>query len=141
MKVFGRGGRELHEVWGDDDAKAYLGLTVPGFPNFFILTGPNTGLAHGGNQIFMTECGVRYMMLALRELLESGKRSIECRKEVYENYNREVDDMHARMVWTHKGMTNWYRNRHGRVFAISPWRLVEYWKMTSRFDAAEYELG
>jgi 4-hydroxyacetophenone monooxygenase len=141
MQVFGREGRELHDVWGDDDAKAYLGLTVPGFPNFFILTGPNTGLAHGGNQIFMTECGVRHMMLALRELIESGKRSIECRNEVYEHYNREVDDMHARMVWTHKGMTNWYRNRHGRVFAITPWRLVEYWKMTSRFDAAEYELG
>ena len=141
MQIFGRERRELHEVWGDDDAKAYLGLTVPGFPNFFILTGPNTGLAHGGNQIFMTECGVSYMMLALRELVESGKRTIECRHDTYEGYNRKVDDTHARMVWTHKGMTNWYRNRHGRVFAITPWRLVEYWKMTSRFDPAEYELS
>jgi 4-hydroxyacetophenone monooxygenase len=141
MAIVGRDGRELHEFWGDDDARAYLGLTVPGFPNFFMLTGPNTGLAHGGNQIFMTECGVRHMMLALRELLESGHRSIECKREVYETYNRKVDAMHARMVWTHKGMTNWYRNRHGRVFAITPWRLVEYWKMTSRFDREEYELG
>jgi 4-hydroxyacetophenone monooxygenase len=140
IDIFGRDGRELHEVWGPDDAKAYLGLTVPGVPNFFMLTGPNTGLAHGGNQIFMTECGVRYMMLALRELLEGGHRSIECRPEVYESYNREVDATHARMVWTHKGMTNWYRNPQGRVFAITPWRLVEYWKMTSRFDAAEYEM-
>ena len=122
------------------DAKAYLGLTVPGFPNFFMLTGPNTGLAHGGNQIFMTECAVRHLMLCLRELVESGQRSIECRADVYENYNREVDAMHAGMVWTHKGMTNWYRNPHGRVFAITPWRLVEYWKMTSTFDAAEYEM-
>jgi len=141
MAIHGRGGRELHEVWGDDDAKAYLGLTVPGFPNFFILTGPNTGLAHGGNQIFMTECGVRHVMLALRELYEGGHRTIECKRDVYDNYNRAVDAMHAHMVWTHKGMTNWYRNRHGRVFAITPWRLVDYWKMTSRFDAGEYELG
>jgi 4-hydroxyacetophenone monooxygenase len=140
MKIFGRGGYELHEKWGDDDAKAYLGLTVPGFPNFFMLTGPNTGLAHGGNQIFMTECGVRHMMLCLRELLEGGHQAIECRPHVYESYNGKVDAMHARMVWTHKGMTNWYRNRHGRVFAITPWRLVEYWKMTSNFDPAEYEL-
>jgi len=81
------------------------------------------------------------MMLALRELLESGKRSIECRKEVYENYNREVDDMHARMVWTHKGMTNWYRNRHGRVFRHLALAIGRYWKDASRFDAAEYELG
>jgi 4-hydroxyacetophenone monooxygenase len=141
MKIFGRGERELHDVWGDDDAKAYLGLTVPGFPNFFILTGPNTGLAHGGNQIFMTECGVRYMMLGLRELYEGGHRTIECKRNVYETYNREIDAMHARMVWTHKGMTNWYRNRHGRVFAITPWRLVDYWRMTSRFDRGEYEMG
>jgi len=141
MMIFGRQGRELHEVWGDDDASAYLGLTVPAFPNFFILTGPNTGLAHGGNQIFMTECGVRHMMLGLRELYEGQHRTIECKAEVYKGYNRVVDERHGRMVWTHKGMTNWYRNRHGRVFAISPWRLVEYWKMTSRFDPAEYLFG
>jgi 4-hydroxyacetophenone monooxygenase len=140
MQIIGRGGRELHEVWGADDAKAYLGLTVPGFPNFFMLTGPNTTLAHGGNQIFMTECAVRHMMLALRELLEGRHRSIECKRQVYENHNRTIDTMHAQMVWTHRGMTNWYRNPHGRVFAITPWRLVEYWKMTSRFDAAEYEI-
>jgi 4-hydroxyacetophenone monooxygenase len=78
-----------------------------------LLTGPNTGLAHGGNQIFMTECGVRHMMLCLRELVESGHRSIECRPEIYERYNRE---------------------------AITPWRLVEYWKMTSTFDAEQYEM-
>src|ERR1700722_8348884 len=139
MKIFGRDGRELHEVWGADDAEAYLGLSVPGFPNFFMLTGPNTTLAHGGNQIFMTECAVRHMMLGLRELVEGGHRSIESRREVYENHNRTIDAMHARMVWTHKGMTNWYRNPNGRVFAITPWRLVEYWKMTARFDADEYE--
>jgi 4-hydroxyacetophenone monooxygenase len=141
MTIVGRHSRELHDIWGPDDAKAYLGLTVPGFPNFFMLTGPNTGLAHGGNQIFMTECGVRHMMLALRELLEGGHRSIECKPEIYENYNRKVDAMHARMVWTHKGMTNWYRNPNGRVFAITPWRLVEYWKMTSGFERGEYEFG
>jgi 4-hydroxyacetophenone monooxygenase len=95
---------------------------VPGFPNFFILTGPNTGLAHGGNQIFMTECAVRHMMLSLRELYEGSHRTIECRANVYERYNREVDERHACMVWTHNG-------------------LVDYRKMTSRFDAAEYEFG
>jgi 4-hydroxyacetophenone monooxygenase len=141
MKIVGRHSRELHDIWGPDDARAYLGLTVPGFPNFFMLTGPNTGLAHGGNQIFMTECGVRHMMLALRELLEGGHRTIECKPGIYENYNREVDAMHARMVWTHKGMTNWYRNPNGRVFAITPWRLVEYWKMTSGFEKGEYEFA
>jgi len=61
--------------------------------------------------------------------------------DIYESYNRRVDERHAGMVWTHKGMTNWYRNRHGRVFAIMPWRLVEYWKMTSAFEPAEYQFN
>ena len=101
MTIVGKDGRELHDVWGTDDAKAYLGLTVPGFPNFFMLTGPNTGLAHGGNQIFMTECSVRHMMLALRELLESGHRSIECRREVYESLQSR-------------------RRRHARAHGVDP---------------------
>ena len=139
MSMVGRDGLTLQQLW-EEGPKAHLGVALPGFPNFFMLTGPNTGLAHGGNQIFMTECAVRHMMLCLRELVESGKRSIECRADVYDNYNREVDAMHARMVWTHKGMTNWYRNSHGRVFAITPWRLVEYWKMTSHFNSTKYEM-
>jgi 4-hydroxyacetophenone monooxygenase len=138
MAITGRGGRALREVWGADDARAYMGMTVPGFPNFFMLLGPNTGLAHGGNQIFMSECQVRHVMLALRELIESGARTVECRQEVHDRYNEEVDRLHAGMVWTHRGVTNWYRNPQGRVFAVSPWRLVQYWAMTSRFGRQDY---
>jgi 4-hydroxyacetophenone monooxygenase len=141
MQITGRDGRKLRDIWGADDARAYLGMTVPGFPNFFILLGPNTGLAHGGNQVFMTECQVRHVMSALRELVESGSRTIECRQDVHDRYNEEVDRLHANMVWTHKGLTNWYRNAQGRVFAVSPWRLVEYWAMTSRFDRQDYVLA
>ena len=138
MQVYGRDGREIHDVWGPHDARAYLGATVPGFPNFYMLIGPNTGLAHGGNQIFMTECQVRHLMLLLRELIERGHRSFECRREVYESYNAQIDRLHDGMVWTHRGMTNWYRNPSGRVFAVSPWRLVEFWAMTRRLDPADY---
>lgn len=138
MTVTGRNGRDLRTTWGEDDARAFLGTTVPGFPNFFILLGPNTGLAHGGNQIFMTECQVRYVMLALRELIESGQNTIDVRESVYRDYNKAVDDKHEDMVWTHPGMNNWYRNPAGRVFAISPWRLVEFWKMTAKLDPDNY---
>jgi 4-hydroxyacetophenone monooxygenase len=140
MSITGRHGRTLREVWGPDDARAYLGMTVPGFPNFFMLLGPNTGLAHGGNQIFMSECQGRHIMLALRALIESGARTVECRQDVHDRYNDEVDRLHARMVWTHRGVTNWYRNPQGRVFAVSPWRLVQYWAMTSRFERRDYLL-
>lgn len=138
MRIVGRGAKEIHDVWGDDDARAYLGITVPDFPNFFMLVGPNTGLAHGGNQIFMAECQVKHIMLALRDMLENGHRTIEPKQDVHDRYNEKVDELHRGMVWMHPGMTNWYRNRHGRVFAISPWRLVEYWKMTSAFTPSDY---
>ena len=72
MEITGRGGRTIRALWGDDDPRAYLGITVPGFPNFFMLYGPNTNLGHGGSAIFHSECQVRYAMHCLRELIETG---------------------------------------------------------------------
>ncbi len=138
MEIRGRGGREIHSVWGADDATAYMGITVPGYPNFFILLGPNTGLAHGGNAIYMVECQMRQVMSCLRETVARHKHAIEVREEVSERYTQAVDDLHAGLVWTHPGAQSWYKNASGRVFAISPWPLVEYWRMTSQFNAADY---
>lgn len=138
MTITGTGGKDLHRFWGEDDATAYLGTVVPGFPNFFMLMGPNTGLAHGGNVIFITECQVRYIMAALREVIESGAEAVDVRPEVFDDHIAEVDRLHAGMVWTHPGLTNWYRNAAGRVFALLPYRLVDYWKMTREFAPAEY---
>ena len=138
MKVTGRDGEEIHHIWGPDDAQAYLGITVPKFPNFFILLGPNTGLAHGGNAIFMVECQVRHIMGCLREMIGKQAHSIEVKQEVYDSYNKAVDELHSGLVWTHPGVDNWYKNQFGRVFALSPWRLVEYWRMTLEIDTADY---
>jgi 4-hydroxyacetophenone monooxygenase len=141
MTIEGRDGREIHRTWGPDDAQAYMGITVPGYPNFFILLGPNTGLAHGGNAIFMVECQVRQVMSCLRELVARRARTVEVRPDVSERYNEQVDTLHSGLVWSHPGVQSWYKNKQGRVFAISPWRLVEYWRMTSKFDAADYVFG
>ena len=140
MTITGVGGKDLHEFWGPDDATAYLGTMVPGFPNFFMLMGPNTGLAHGGNVIFITECQVRYILSALREVIETGAEAADVRPEVFADHVAEVDALHAGMVWTHKGLTNWYRNEAGRVFALLPYRLVDYWKMTRTFTPGEYRI-
>ncbi len=140
MKILGRGGRELREIWGDDDPRAYLGITVPQFPNLFVMYGPNTNLGHGGSAIFHAECQVRYVMDCLRQMLERGLATIEVRKDVHDSYNERVDAAHERMVWTHGGMSNWYKNRKGRVIANSPWRLVDYWKMTALADLGDYVL-
>jgi 4-hydroxyacetophenone monooxygenase len=141
MTIEGRGGREIHQTWGPDDAQAFMGITVPGYPNFFILLGPNTGLAHGGNAIFMVECQVRQVMACLREMAARNCRTIEVRPDVSDRYNQAVDALHSGLVWTHPGVQSWYKNAQGRVFAISPWRLVEYWRMTSTLDTADYIFG
>ena len=141
MKILGREGQDLHQTWGVDDAQAYLGMTVPGFPNFFILMGPNTGLAHGGNAIFMVECQMRHVMACIREMAVNHSRTIEVRQDVSDRYNRKVDDLHAGLIWSHAGVDNWYKNKQGRVFALSPWRLVEYWRMTSQLNTADYRFN
>ncbi len=138
MNVVGRGGRSIGELWGEDDPRAHLGITVPGFPNFFVLYGPNTNLGHGGSAIFHTECQVRYTVQCLLALRDGGIRTLECRQDVHDAYNARVDEAHGRMIWSHPGMNTWYRNRKGRVFANSPWRLVDYWSMTRTPDLRDF---
>jgi 4-hydroxyacetophenone monooxygenase len=132
MDVTGRNGQSLRGLWGDDDARAYLGMTVPGFPNMFLLYGPNTNLGHGGSVIFHAECQVNYLTRLLMAMIEQDIPAIECREEVFQEYNRRVDEKHEGMIWTHRGMDTWYRNAKGRVVTNTPWRLLDYWKMTRR---------
>ena len=138
MTIAGRGGVTLRDLWGEDDPRAHLGITVPGFPNFFLMYGPNTNLAHGGSAIFHSECQARYTMLAIRELLETGSTAMDCRQEVHDAFNRRVDELHAKLVWSHRLVGSWYKNKRGRVFATTPWRLIDYWNMTRTLDPADY---
>lgn len=138
MEVVGRSGRSTREVWGEVDARAYLGMTVPDFPNLFIMTGPNTALGHGGSFITILECQVRYIMDAVATMASHGLGALEVRAAVNDRYNEAVDAAHAKMVWTHPGMDNWYRNAAGRVVAVLPWRIIDYWTMTRRVDLADY---
>jgi 4-hydroxyacetophenone monooxygenase len=138
FEVLGRGGVSVRALWGDDDPRAFLGITVPRFPNFFMLYGPGTNLAHGGSAMFHSECQVRYIMQAIRELVESGARSIEIREDRCAAYNDFLDETHARMVWTHPGVGSWYKNKAGRVVTNSPFRLVDYRRMTENLDPADY---
>jgi 4-hydroxyacetophenone monooxygenase len=139
IRIAGCGGRTLRELWGDDDPRAYLGITVPGFPNLFMMYGPNTNLAHGGSAIFHSECQTHYALLALREMLENGWAAMEVRQEAHDAFNRRVDEIHGGMVWAHRGVGSWYKNKRGRVFATSPWRLLDYWNMTRNLELADYD--
>ncbi|MEU1597320.1 NAD(P)/FAD-dependent oxidoreductase [Streptomyces sp. NPDC005708] len=138
MHITGRDGQTIQAAWDGDDARAYLGVTVPGFPNFFCLYGPNTQFGHGGSLISMMELQMSYVDDLIRRMLDAGVDSVECRREVHETYNREVDAAHARMVWTHPGMDVYYRNSKGRVVVNNPFKVVDFWRMIHRADLADY---
>ncbi|OKO83022.1 NAD(P)/FAD-dependent oxidoreductase [Bradyrhizobium sp. AS23.2] len=140
MSIRGSGGVELEKEWGEDDPRAYLGMTMPKFPNLFLTMGPNTGLAHGGSMIFHIECQIKYILQALREMIESGHSALEVRREVHDLYNVLVDEKCRNMVWSHSGVTSWYKNKNNRVTTTSPWRLVDYWDLTQAFDPSEYRI-
>jgi 4-hydroxyacetophenone monooxygenase len=138
MNIQGKSGVSLRDLWGEEDPRAHLGTTFPDFPNFFICYGPNTNPAHGGSVVFHSECQVRYIMLALREIIERGAATIEVRREPFEEYNRQVDARLSRMSWAHPRVTSWHKNKSGRVVMNSPWRLVEYRNMTAELDVENY---
>lgn len=131
MEIVGRDGATLRERWGEEP-RAYLGITVPDFPNLFCLYGPGTNLAHAGSIIFHSECQVRYVTACLAALLRDGLSVMECRREVHDAYNQRFDARHDQMVWAHPSENSWYKNANGRVLTTSPWRLVDYWGWTRR---------
>jgi 4-hydroxyacetophenone monooxygenase len=138
MEIRGRGGRSIRETWGDDDPRAYLGITVPGFPNLLILYGPNTNLGHGGSAIFLAECQVRYCLSLLRQMMGQGAAEFEVRREAHDAYNARIDAELSTLVWSHPSVGNWYKNKQGRIITNQPWRLVDYWKLTYAADPADY---
>ena len=140
LGITGRGGRTLAAEWADENPSAHLGISVPGFPNFFCMYGPNTNMGHGGSVIFLAECQSRYIAGCLVEMVERGIDAMEPRPEARDAWVRRVDEAHRELVWTHPGMSTYYRNRHGRVVSPSPFRLVDTWAMTHRPDLGDFEL-
>ena len=138
LNITGRDDKNLRQAWANDNPTAYLGLTVPDFPNLFVMLGPNSGPAHGGSVIFQSECQSRYITSCLVEMIEHGLAAIDVRPDAHDEYVRKVDAEHEQMIWTHPGMTTYYRNGQGRVFSAMPWRFVDYWQMTHDVDLGDY---
>ncbi len=129
LKIVGKGGRELHDVWAGD-ARAYLGMTTPGFPNFFMIYGPNTNIVVNGSIIFFSECSVRYIVGAIRLLAETGAKAMETKKDVHDAFNIRVDEANKGWAWGSKNVTSWYKNEFGRVSQNWPFGLIDYWRAT-----------
>lgn len=96
------------------------GISVPAFPNFFVLGGPGTGLAHAGSVIFTTECQMRYVGDALRLLIEGGRRSIEPTLEAYDCYRDELQAEVETLMWGHPSIEHsWYKSADGKAYVLS----------------------
>ena len=117
--------------------RAYLGLSVPGFPNLFLLYGPNTN-GGTGSVIYTIESGVRHVIAALRELERANARRIEVRRHAAEAFDRELRTALSGTVW-HTGCTNWYVDEHGNDPNQWPWLWTTYRRRTARLEDGAYE--
>jgi cation diffusion facilitator CzcD-associated flavoprotein CzcO len=136
--IHGRGGRSLDEIWRGSP-RAHRGATVAGFPNFFLLLGPNTGLGHN-SMVYMIESQISYVLDALRTMQRAGVATAEVRPDVERAYNAAIDERMQGTVWN-TGCSSWYFDSTGRNGAIWPDWTWRFRRGTSRFDAANYELS
>ena len=138
MKVTGRDGVDLHEHW-DGDARAYLGITVPGFPNLFCLYGPNTNIVINGSIIYFSECGVRYILgcieLAARRW---STRPSTCARTSTTSSTSGSTPRTGRWPGAGRTSTAGTRTITGHVAQNWPFTLLEYWQRTLRPDPADF---
>lgn len=131
-RVIGRDGRTLAEAFEDNDMSAYRGTTVAGFPNLYILQGPNTGLGHS-SVVLMTEAQIRYAVPAI-----ASGMVLEVSPGSQRSYVADIDQRLARTVWQQGGCRSWYHNGHGRNVALWPGSTHAFARLLRRFDPQAY---
>jgi cation diffusion facilitator CzcD-associated flavoprotein CzcO len=136
--IYGGDGRTLAEVW-QGSPQAYLGSTVVGFPNLFLMVGPNTGLGHN-SIVFMIESQLHYLMDCLRFMDRRGLEIVEVRAEVQQRFDKEIQSRLKGTVWTSGGCVSWYLDEHGKNTTIWPGSTWPYRRRLQRFAPEDYEL-
>ena len=133
--ITGANGRSIARLW-QQGPEAYLGLTVAGFPNFFLLLGPNSGLGHN-SMIFMIESQVRYVIRCLDLIDRRGPVAVGDRAQA--RFNKRLQRRLAGTVWTAGGCTSWYLDSSGVNRALWPGSTVGYWWRTRQPAAGDFE--
>lgn len=137
LTVSGRQGRDLETVWADRPV-AYLGTTIPGFPNLYTVLGPNTGLGHN-SMVFMMECQYDYILSALRPQRHPGVAYLEVRPEALDRYVAEIEERTQDTVWA-TGCTSWYLSDEGTNFTLWPGYTFQYWRRTRGIEIDRYRV-
>jgi cation diffusion facilitator CzcD-associated flavoprotein CzcO len=139
FRVTGVNGADLGEAWRRDGPEAYLGTSVAGFPNFFFIVGPNTGLGHN-SMIYMIESHVRYIADCIRALQRRRARTMSVRPEVQHAFNARLQAQLARTVWT-SGCRSYYQTMTGKVTSLWPGFTFAFRRRTRRVRERDYEFG
>ncbi|MDP9168390.1 MAG: NAD(P)/FAD-dependent oxidoreductase [Actinomycetota bacterium] len=139
IDIRGFDGLELNTAWGDSPY-AYLGITVPRFPNFFCMYGPGTNAVNGTSIIYNSECQMRYILGCIDMVLAAGASSATPKVEVCRDYDRRNQQWLKTMVYTHPAVVSYYQNSAGTVPTLYGGRIVDYWKWTHRPSPEDYEL-
>jgi cation diffusion facilitator CzcD-associated flavoprotein CzcO len=137
-RVKGADGRSVADTWAGSP-RGYLGTAVTGFPNFFLLFGPNVGNGHS-SAIVLIEAQLGYIVDALRTMCSRGAGSVEVRRDVQEAYNERVQAALAGTVWNSGGCQSYYLDRNGNNATIYPWTTIDLRRRTARFDPDDYLL-
>jgi cation diffusion facilitator CzcD-associated flavoprotein CzcO len=139
-RITGRGGVEIHDAW-KERVSAYLGITVAGFPNLFLLLGPNTGLGHN-SVVLMIEAQVRYVMSCLKMTRQRGQRVMDVRDATQKTFAEEIRDRLASTVWIAGGCRSWYQDQKtGESPVVWPGSVVDYRRRTRAASAEDYSFG
>ncbi|MCU0680975.1 MAG: NAD(P)/FAD-dependent oxidoreductase [Polyangiaceae bacterium] len=138
FEVRGRGGVNLADAWREGP-EAFLGTTVAGFPNLFLIVGPNTGLGHS-SMVLMIESQAQYIVSAIETMRARSLKAVEVRREAQADYNRGLQRRLAGTVWAQGGCTSWYQTRAGKNTTLWPGYTWEYRLRTRRFKLRDYAL-
>ena len=141
LEIKGRDGRDLGEEWGEEDPHSYMGMCVPGYPNYFHTVGPNSAPNHAAGQNLISECQVNWIIEALDKIVAANGRSFEVRQDAYEAWNRKVEERMKQMIWSHPRANSYYNNSKGRNFLSWPWRLVDFFNETRSPEEGSYIVG
>ena len=136
--IAGRGGRSLDDAWRNG-AVAYKGMTVSGFPNWFILMGPNTGPGHTSVLVY-TEAQIAHTLQAIRRLRDEGLKYVDVRQEIQDDYNRGIQGRMKYMAWS-SGCNSWYLSKDGSNHALYPGFAAEYVARARHFLPSDYEIA
>ena len=136
--IVGRDGRDLLDAWRDG-AEAYLGTTVAGFPNLFLIAGPNTGLGHS-SMVFMIESQVNYVLDALRQMCSQRVHAVDVKPQVQASFNRDIQQRLGHAIWSEGGCASWYIDpRNGKNTTLWPGFTWQFRRATQTFLLADYE--